>query len=132
MLSNFPPVLAEIYRAYSSIDKPVVPEPADCAQEIIAYINDHLTEELSLELLSKRFYLSKPQLSRQFKQITGSSVWEFIMIKRLSKARQMLRTGEPAMRAAEQCGFHNYSVFFRAFRSRYGHSPQEEKRSMKR
>lgn len=127
LMANFPSVLAEVHRVYCKMDDPVLPQSTDFVQEIIAYINQHLGEELSLDLLSKQFYLSKPQLSRRFKEVTGSSIWEFITIKRLSKARGLLRAGEAAMQVSEQCGFQNYSVFYRAYRSRYGHSPQQEK-----
>ena len=127
LMANFSPVLAEIHRVYSKMDDPVLPQSTDFIQKIIAYINEHLAEELSLDLLSKQFYLSKPQLSRRFKEVTGSSVWEFITIKRLSKAYQLLRVGEPAMQVSEQCGFQNYSVFYRAYRARYGRSPRQEK-----
>ena len=96
-------------------------------QEVITYINEHLSEELSLELLSGHFYLSKPQLSRRFKQMTGTSIWEYIIIKRLMQARRLIRSGEQVMIAAQQCGFRDYSAFYRAYKGRYGRSPQEEK-----
>ncbi len=127
LLANLFPILAEIYRAFSLNGVQAEPETADRMQEVIAYINEHLTEALSLDLLSSRFYLSKPQLGRRFKQATGSSVWDYIVIKRLMRARRMIQNGEKAMQAAQQCGFQDYSAFYRAYRSRYACSPKEEK-----
>ena len=127
LLANLYPILAEIYRVYALGKKPAAFEPVDRMQEVISYINEHLSEELSINLLSSRFYLSKPQLSRRFKQMTGTSIWEYIMIKRLMRARQLIRSGERVMNAAQQCGFHDYSAFYRAYRGRYGCSPLEDK-----
>lgn len=127
LLSNLYPILSEIYRAFSRGGGQAASDPADRMQEVIVYINEHLSEELSLDLLSSLFFLSKPQLSRRFKQATGSSIWEYVVIKRLMQARRMIQSGEKAMQAALQSGFRDYSAFYRAYRARYGHSPQEEK-----
>ena len=127
LLSNLFPILSEIYRVFRLNEGPEDPQPSDRVQEIITYINEHLDEELSLDSLTKQFYVSKPQLGRLFKRATGSSVWEYVLVKRLMLARQLLRRGEPALSVCQQCGFRDYSAFYRAYRKRYGCSPQEEK-----
>lgn len=96
--------------------------------QIITYINDHITEELSLDLLSSRFYTSKYYLGRQFKQFTGLTLYQYIMKKRLIMARDMLRTGSPVMEACLWCGFRDYSNFLKAFKREFGQNPSKYSR----
>lgn len=91
--------------------------------QIIAYINDNLTEDLSLDYLADEFYISKYYLSRKFKEFTGLSLYQYIMKKRLLLARNMLRTGTSVMNACFLCGFNDYSNFFKAFKREFGKSP---------
>lgn len=91
--------------------------------QIIAYINDNLTENLSLDYLANEFYLSKYYLSRKFKEFTGLSLYQYIMKKRLLLARNMLRTGTSVMNTCFLCGFNDYSNFFKAFKREFGKNP---------
>ncbi|MGI6279895.1 MAG: AraC family ligand binding domain-containing protein, partial [Acutalibacteraceae bacterium] len=50
---------------------------------IIAYINEHISENISLDHICSYAFLSKSQLNRKFKAITGSTVWEYITVKKL-------------------------------------------------
>ncbi|MCI7795177.1 MAG: AraC family transcriptional regulator [Lachnospiraceae bacterium] len=50
--------------------------------QILLYINENLSEDLSLDRLASRFYISKYYLSRQFKQFTGLSLYQYIAFKR--------------------------------------------------
>jgi len=95
-------------------------------EELVAYINLHLFEEISLDTISKHFFLSSSQLSRLFKQATGSSIWDYIMIKRLLAARSKIRAGVPFNKAAFECGFRDYSSFYRAYVHKFGVSPKND------
>ena len=91
---------------------------------VIEYINNHYTEELSLDSLAGRFFISKYHLSREFGRITGISVHRYITQKRLVVAKQMLSEGRPSSAVYQHCGFGDYSNFYRAFRGEYGISPK--------
>ena len=91
---------------------------------VIEYINNHYTEELSLDSLAGRFFISKYHLSREFGRITGISVHRYITQKRLVVAKQMLSEGRPSSAGYQHCGFGDYSNFYRAFRGEYGISPK--------
>ena len=93
------------------------------SENLISYINEHLFEHLTIDILSKHFSLSNSQLRRIFKQSTGATVWEYITAKRLEAAKVMLSGGSPANIAALQCGFNDYSSFYRAYIKRFGNSP---------
>lgn len=94
------------------------------AAPIIKYINDHLTDELSLQMLSQRFYISKTHLLRLFKEATGTTVWEYITIKRLFLAKEKIAAGLLPADTSIQCGFKDYTTFFRAYKKHFGVPPK--------
>ena len=83
-------------------------------EEVLRYILDHLGEELTVESLSKRFFISRYYLMHRFKAVTGYTVHQYISQKRLLRAGELIRAGVPVMKAAEQAGFPEYSTFLRA------------------
>ena len=94
-------------------------------EEILKYIAAHLEEELTVESLSKRFYLSRYYLMHRFKAVSGYTVHQYISQKRLLRAGELIRSGVPVMKAAEQAGFSEYSTFLRAFQNTFHMSPRE-------
>lgn len=95
------------------------------AQKIVMYVNEHLFENISVPALARHFYLSPSQFSRVFKKATGAAPWEYIMQKRLTAAKEMIRSGTAAYSACEQCGFGDYSSFYRAYVKHFGAAPKD-------
>lgn len=95
--------------------------------EIIEYVNQNLSKDLSLDAIATGFYLSKSQLSRSFKKATGSTLWDYVLIKRLLLARSLIREGESISGACERSGFREYSSFYRAYKKRFGVSPNQDR-----
>lgn len=124
LLSNLYPLLYEIHQAMRERQHNKS-EPEPLSYQILQYINAHLSEPLSLDSICREFYISKSQLCRIFKKSVGSTVWHYITIKRLTLARQLLSEGIPASEVCSRCGFSDYSVFWRAYRTQFGSSPRE-------
>ncbi|MCM1328634.1 MAG: AraC family transcriptional regulator [Ruminococcus sp.] len=103
-------------------------EPQSISEQIMAYVNANLFEEISVPTLAEKFFLSPSQFSRIFKQATGAAPWEYITIKRLTAAKEKIRRGVSARQAAESCGFGDYSVFYRAYVKYFGCSPMNDVR----
>lgn len=99
------------------------PAEPTLSEQIVRYVNDMLCEEITVGRLAEHFFLSSSQFSRLFRQATGASPWAYITAKRLIKARVLLHSGSSAKKAAESCGFGDYSVFYKAYVKRYGESP---------
>ena len=93
--------------------------------EVVEYIGEHYTEELSLEALADRFYVSKYHLSHEFARIVGTSVHRYIMKKRLLIARQLMAQGVKPSHVWSDVGFGDYTGFYRAFKAEYGVKPRE-------
>lgn len=94
-------------------------------KQMIVYLNEHLTDEINLEALSKRFYISKYYLNTLFKKATGTTVMNYVIHKRITLARQLMVQGNTPARASESAGFRDYSSFFRAYKKIYGKAPSE-------
>ena len=94
-------------------------------EEILRYIESHMEEDLSVDILAKQFFLSRYYLMHRFKEVTGYTVHQYISQKRLLRAGELIRTGVPVMKAAEQAGFSDYSTFLRAFRNTFHMSPRD-------
>lgn len=101
-------------------------QPDTLEYRIIRYINKNLDQELSLQALCDRFFVSRTQLCKCFKQVTGASVGSYITVKRLLTARKLLRQGEKPTEVYTACGYHDYSTFFRAYTKLFGHNPRQE------
>ena len=101
---------------------------AETVRKILAYINENLTTIKNLDVLEQEFFFSKSYINRIFKRATGSSVWDYIVLKRLLLARSLLKEGKQASIVASECGFFDYSSFYRQYRRRFGISPQSAKK----
>ena len=97
--------------------------------EVMCYINDNLSENLSLETLSKRFFTSKYHLLREFKKYTGYTPHDYALHKRLINARTLLRDGCRISDICQSCGFGDYSNFSRSFQKVYGITPKQYRKS---
>ena len=95
--------------------------------EIMKYIDQHLAEEISIEQLAEQFYLSKYHMMRLFRQETGQSIYEYLTLKRLLKARDRIMQGENATESCYNSGFRSYSSFTRAYSKYFGSTPTGRK-----
>ena len=122
-ITNLLPLLNEIYLAFGSVTETEINKSLD--SRIISYINRHISEDITLDAICEKFYISKTHLCRIFKKATASTVGEYITVKRLVNARQLILSGTPPTKAYLQCGFRDYSVFYRAYKKKYGISPSK-------
>ena len=99
---------------------------ASCDEKIVSilkYLNLHLSERQSIDSLSRQFYISKYYMMRRFKAETGYTIHGYLTEKRLLLARERIRAGEALGQVSEACGFQDYSTFSRAYKKRFGASP---------
>ncbi len=102
--------------------------PKDKGSVIVAnaltYINAHYQEELSLDILAQKNFISKYYLSHEFQRNVGTSVYKYIIQKRLMVAYSLLSEHVLPKEACMLCGFGDYANFYRAFKKEYGMNPK--------
>ena len=94
-------------------------------EELLRYINHNLTEDLSIETLARKYYLSKYHMMRKFKEETGYTIHNYIVSKRLLLARTQIAEGAPVLKAAQLSGFSDYTTFSRAYKKQFGSAPSQ-------
>lgn len=110
------------------------PLPAHRVSETVlriqSFLDTHFSEEISLETLARDFYLSPSYLSHAFRDWTGYSPKQYLVLCRLSFARELLLTTEQSVaQIATRCGFGDVNNFIRTFRERVGCTPAVYRRN---
>lgn len=97
---------------------------------VLAYIDQHYAEDLSLDTLARLIPLSKSYLMSCFKRITGTSIVTYITQIRIRNACEMLlSTNKQVLQIAMECGFDNLSNFNRQFKKHTGCSPSKYRKT---
>lgn len=104
----------------------IKPSPSVLRSRICTYIDAHLSEPLSLDDLSKAFYMNKYYLSHTFKENMGISIHSYIIRQRLEACKNALTDSRSSITdICSRFGFESYSSFFRYFKKEYGLSPKQ-------
>ena len=101
---------------------PVTPEDHRVV-EWMQYLDLHLHEDLDMDVLAERFFISKFHMMRLFHQQTGFTIHTYLLQRRLLAARQLMEKGMRATEACYRCGFRSYSSFTRAYNKHFGTTP---------
>lgn len=93
--------------------------------QVKQYIAYHVDEDLSIDKLAAKVYLSQGYLSYIFKKETGMNLSRYIKQCRMEKAKEMLKgTNMKIVQICEKVGFSNVSYFCQSFREYCGVSPE--------
>lgn len=93
--------------------------------ETIGYINQHYLAPFSLEDLSKKLLYNGTYISRKFKSVTGLSIQEYILRKRIHLAQNHLGMGKSVTESSMLSGFGEYTNFSKVFKKYVGVSPKQ-------
>ena len=97
--------------------------------DIKDYIDEHYSEDLSLDSLSQIFYINKFYLTRLFKNTYGVTVNTDLQNRRITEAKKMLRFTDLSMEdIAKNCGIADANYFSRLFKKIEGMTPKEYRR----
>jgi AraC-like DNA-binding protein len=121
-------LLADVYQLSTKAENPSNMRN-ERVNAILQYLNSNLTEDISLEHLSQKFYISKNYLNLLFNSETGMTVHRYLQLKRLNIARQEIRKGLSIEEAAYKAGFRDYSNFYRAYKSFFGTKPSASRQN---
>ncbi len=97
--------------------------------EIMEYLNQSYSSEISGDIIEERFHYNFDYLNRQFKKWTGEPIFAYLNRVRMERAKQLLQTGFYTVEEiAMQTGFQNVYYFERVFKKFYGITPGKMKR----
>jgi AraC-like DNA-binding protein len=101
-------------------------------KEILLYIDDHLFDNIGLSVVSHKASVTPAHFSRVFKQTIGINLTEYMMTKRIIKAKELLnKTDHNISLIAEMCGFETLPHFHRMFKRVLGVTPAAYRKSGK-
>lgn len=101
---------------------------AEGIQNAVQYIEENLTEELNIDDISEKAYVSSFHFQRLFSALCGFTVGEYIRGRRLSAAAQELsRSDAKVIDIALKYGYESHDIFTRAFTKFHGVSPSATK-----
>lgn len=90
------------------------------------YISENYNEDLKLEKLAAKYYMSPCHFSRLFKSVTGMGLNEYINIERIRAAERLLaKTDLPITAVAAECGFNDSNYFSNVFKRINGQTPKK-------
>lgn len=94
--------------------------------DIVAFVDDHYMEEMSLDKLSARFFLSREHISRRFKQEVGMTLTNYVIHLRISQAKRWLMESDDKMYSiALKLGYQDEIYFSKLFKKMVGMTPNE-------
>lgn len=98
---------------------------------LLKYINDNIAEPLSLDDLSRHFFISKSHLCNMFKKSIGMTVNDYITHRRVLIAKQGMDSDWSLLEICGRCGFNSYTNFARCFKKVTGLAPKEYRLKLK-
>lgn len=95
------------------------------------YMNANLAEDIRLDAVATQLDLSSSHFAHEFRNSTGQTPYQYLLEQRMSKAKQLLRTTNlPVQFISGQTGFRSPVNFVRAFRQRFGFTPEAWRKNL--
>jgi AraC-like DNA-binding protein len=105
----------------------------DALRRVLKFIDEHLQRDISLNEVAEAAFLSPNYLSQLLKKQTGMAFVEWLTVRRMERAQHLLsHTTERIFEVANAVGFADEAYFTRRFRQRFGQSPSEYRKAMRR
>ena len=118
-----------IHRSFPVTEENSVAVPNQLFERIenaINYMDLNYCSNISLTEIAKKAFMSKAYFCTVFKSMNGLTPWEYINIKRINKATDLLKsTNDSILSIATQCGYNNSANFNKIFKQITGSTPRE-------
>ena len=118
-------LLEAVLQGYAVFSEPDPRMPGMEIRKLCAFIEEHFSENISLDELSERSGFSKSYLLRVFTKETGVSPYRYLQNVRLERTKQYLEQGIPPVDAAGMAGFSDQSHFTNFFKEFIGVTPKQ-------
>lgn len=107
----------------------IVGEAADGMEAITKYMQEHLSEDVSLHILSEEFHLNSQYISQLFRNEIGVNFLTYLTNIRMEHAKKLLLSSSLSIaEVSEQSGYGDYRVFTKVFKKSEGITPSQYRR----
>lgn len=115
------------------VELPVPPCADDSLADLLAWLGEHLDQEVSVEDLAFRTHLSPRTFARRFRAETGTTPHHWLTGQRILRAQHLLETTDlPVDQVAERCGLGSAGTLRHHFTNWVGVSPQRYRQQFRR
>ena len=126
IMANSVTLLTHLLRARKDINaKPLHAEKPELLDQVLRYIEQHLSDKITLADVAHHFFISESTITQTFRKKMGVSFYRCVTQRRLIAAKALIERGLSLESVSEQVGFSDYSSFFRAFKQEFGISPRQ-------
>lgn len=126
VLGNTLTLLTQLGRALQEHDAHLMQaESPELLDRVLAYIEDHLSERITLADTAKQFFVSESTISQVFRKKLNVSFYHTVTQRRLISAKTLIAQGMELEQVGRSVGFADYSTFYRAFRKEFGIGPSQ-------
>lgn len=125
VVGNTITLMTHLLRAINDRSASLTAEKPILLDRLMAYIEAHLSEHITLADTARMFYVSPSTISQLFRQKMGVSFYRCVTQRRLISAKELILSGKALEDVSRLVGFTDYSAFYRAFRQEYGISPRQ-------
>ncbi len=98
-------------------------------ERIREYVGRHFTSPMTLDEIADYMFLDKSYICRLFKHETGMTLKNYINLRRIILAKNLIQAGGKPTAVYNECGFDNYSTFWRCFQKYAGSTPEQFQRT---
>ena len=127
LYGSFLMVMAELSLFTPSLELPTFTPKNQLISSCIKYIEDNLTENLSVKIIAEEMNVSEATLFKCFKKNLGISVYKYILEKRLLMAHKLIRSNKNPTKIYLECGYTDYPAFYKGYVKMFGHPPSKDK-----
>lgn len=108
---------------------PLQAEKPELLDQVLAYIEEHLSEKITLGDIARHFWVSQSTIIQTFRNKLGVSFYRCVTQRRLIAAKSLIYEGVALESVSQKVGFSDYSSFYRAFKQEFGVSPRQYRKT---
>lgn len=118
-------LLIQMIRMIRESSNEVFSSPPSMIRDVYAYIDQHLSEDISIQSIANAMNISRSYLCHQFREYFNTSLWNYVLSKRLILAQKLLLSGSSVTEACYDSGFRDYAHFIKSFTKTFGVPPKK-------